>query len=291
LNIRYFTYLINALVMIGAPIGLGVWLTRRYRLEWGLFWAGVITFVLSQVGHIPFNLILTALFKNGTLSQPLPAYQLVFNALLLGLSAGLWEEGSRFLAYRYWAKDARSWSRGLLLGAGHGGIEAVLLGVLALLGYFQLATLHGIDLAQVIGPDQLDLAHQQVQAYWTAPWYMTLLGAVERLFTLALHLSLSVMVLQVFICHQPGWLLAAVTWHALADAAGVYTLVRFGALWAEALIGGFALASLAIIFSLRRLEAPAPAVDQLPPSEPPPTITIHPMEITPENLDNTRYSN
>ena len=41
---------------------------RKYDTGWRLFWIGAATFILSQIGHIPFNAGLTQLFKNGILS-------------------------------------------------------------------------------------------------------------------------------------------------------------------------------------------------------------------------------
>ena len=65
MDLLIITRLLNWLLMIGLPVGLGVYLTRRFRLGWRLWWIGAATFVLSQVGHIPFNWILTRLFALG----------------------------------------------------------------------------------------------------------------------------------------------------------------------------------------------------------------------------------
>ena len=62
----------------------------------------------------------------------------IIYAVFLGLSAGVFEETARYLTYRFWAKDARSWSRGLMLGAGHGGSEAILVGALAAVNFVAL---------------------------------------------------------------------------------------------------------------------------------------------------------
>jgi hypothetical protein len=160
--------------MLALPIGLGVYLTRRFGWGWRLWWIGAGTFVFSQVGHIPFNAGLTALFQNNILPAPPDAWKLPFNAVVLGLSAGLWEEIARYATYRWWVKEARTWRKGVLLGAGHGGIEAIILGLLVLLAYVNMSIAAQMDLTGLVPADQLALAQQQISAYWSAPWYASL---------------------------------------------------------------------------------------------------------------------
>ena len=64
--------------------------------------------------------------------------------------------------YRWWAKDARSWRTGLLAGAGHGGIEAIILGILVLYAFIQIIVLQNIGPETVLPAEQLDLARQPV---------------------------------------------------------------------------------------------------------------------------------
>ncbi len=132
LDLVFFTHLLNGLLMVGMPIGLGIYLVRRFHLRWRLWWIGAAGFVISQVGHIPFNSLLTYLFQAKILPQPPAAWAPYFNPVVLGLSAGLFEELTRAAIYAWWAKDARSWRKGVLLGAGHGGAEALLLGLAVL---------------------------------------------------------------------------------------------------------------------------------------------------------------
>jgi predicted cobalt transporter CbtA len=40
-------------LMILFPLVLGWWIRRRYRVGWGIFWAGAATFILSQSVHLP----------------------------------------------------------------------------------------------------------------------------------------------------------------------------------------------------------------------------------------------
>lgn len=288
--ILYFTYPVSAIYIFVISIGLGFFLSRKFGLSWRLFWIGAATFILSQVGHIPFNAGLTALFQNGILPSPPAAWQLVFNAIVLGLSAGLFEEISRFAVYRWWVKDARSWGRGLLLGAGHGGIEAMLVGGLLLVSFFYMFAIKDADLAGLVPLDQLPLAQEQVDAYWSATWYDSLLGAVERSFTLPAHLAFSILVLQVFLRRQLRWLWFSVAWHALLNAITLFIAGTWNIYLAELALGILAFINIGIIFKLRQ---PEPVADVQPESRPTTDsfdgFQMPSIEENTEHLDRTRY--
>ncbi len=280
------THFLNALSMIALPIGLALYLTSRWKLSGRIWLAGAATFLLSQAGHVPFNLGMSALLNRTSLVNLPAAGQRAFNAAFLGLSAGLFEELFRWGMFRWWLKDARSWRRGVLAGAGHGGAEAILLGALALYGYLQLTALRGTDLSKVLPAGQVSQALGQISAYWSMPWYDSLLGTVERLLALPIQVALSVLVLQAFVRRQPAWVALAVAFHALVDAAAVLAL-PLGVYVTEAIVGGFALVSLVLILRLRRAE-PAPPPAPLRPA-PPAAFAPTPLEETPEKLADTRY--
>lgn len=287
MDIPFIAHFLNGLLMIAMPIVLGIYLTRLFKLGWRLWWIGAAVFILSQVGHIPFNWMMSILLNKTLLVNWPQTAQTVLNAVFLGLSAGLWEEGARYSMYRWWAKDARSWRKGLLAGAGHGGAEAIILGGLVLYAFIQMTAIRSTDLSTLVPANQLDLARQQVAAYWSATWHDSLLGALERLFTIPTHIALAVLVLQAFTRKQSWWLWLAVGYHALINAIAVLLVGKVGVYWTEAIIGGFAILSLFIIFILRRHE---PVSDPEPASPiHTPSFTPQPIEEIPENLNKTRY--
>ncbi|HFE66232.1 MAG TPA: YhfC family intramembrane metalloprotease [Chloroflexi bacterium] len=254
---------LNFLLMLALPLVLGWWIQRRWRPGWRLFGIGAATFVVSQIFHIPFNWLVLKKW------QLIPAdtavlSNLILLSLFLGLSAGVFEEGARYLTYRFWAKDARSWAKGVMLGAGHGGIEALLLGAVGMINFVALLALRQGYLSDLIPPAQMDLVQSQIEAMFGIPWYMGLLGAVERLFALTLHLALSLLVMQVFVRGKARWLAAAVLWHALVNATAVFAVTTWGALTAEGLIGIMALISLGIIYWLYQPEPQEPEAEPLP---------------------------
>lgn len=252
-----FTSAISILGMIVLPIFLGFWLTRKFKLSWKLFIAGALTFIASQVLHIPFLYGLTALFANGTLPSPPLAWSTAFNAVMLGLLAGIFEETARYVLYKFFLKKARTWNEGVLVGAGHGGVEALLLGVLGAFTLINMVVLRNVDLSTMGVPaDQLELAKQQVADFWASPAYVGLLGFAERVFAITLHISLSVMVSYSIAYRKPLWFWLAVLWHSIVDAAAVYLLPLVGALAVEGVVAVMAIVSLAILFGLRKMFVP-----------------------------------
>jgi uncharacterized membrane protein YhfC len=256
----------NALLMIAMPLVLGVALTRRVRASWGLFGVGALTFLGSQVLHLPFNAwVLSPVLERLGLSGATQGGPLLAVAVMLGLSAGVFEEGARAVVYARWLKTARRWREGVMFGAGHGGLEAIISGALALYALIQALALQGADLASVVPADRLDLVAGQVEAYWAMPWHLAFLGAVERAGAMCLHLGLAVLVLQAFRRRSPAWWLAAVAWHALVNALAVFALSSWGPYAAEAVVVVAALLSVALVLVLRRDEgddagSPAPPV-------------------------------
>lgn len=285
------THALNGILMIAIPIGLGLYLTEKFNFSWRLWWMGAITFILSQVGHIPFNFGIDYLFNNGILPLPPQSWRNLFNIIFLGLSAGLWEETFRFLLFRWWARDARSWRKAILIGAGHGGIEAIVLGILVLLTYFQMLAIRGSDLSAIVPPERLDLINTIVTNYWSAPWYGSLLGSLERVFAIIAHLALSVVVWQTINRNQLRWLWFAIGWHTILNAGALFTAQKWGAYMAEAYLAVIAIISIWIIFRLYQVE---PSPEQGPVQRLVPSIEynkkISPIEETQENLEQTRYN-
>ena len=290
MNVLFITYPLSAILIFAMALGLGLFLTHRFQLGWRLYWIGAAGFVLSQVGHIPFNFVATTLFQRGILPSPPTSWGPYFNPAFLGLSAGLWEEWVRYAIFRWWAKDARSWGKGLLLGAAHGGMEALIVGAILLVSFIQLATLRNADLSRIIPPEQLAQTQQSIQAYWSATWYDSMLGAVERLFSITVQVGLAILVLQAFTRGHIRWVWAAVLFHALVDFASVYSIAHWGPYLTEALVGVFALTSIAIIFVLRQPEPEPSSPEPIPPPDTVQPIHLHPIEETPENLEKTRYN-
>lgn len=285
----------NAILMMGIPLALGFFLSNKFKVDLGLFGIGALTFIISQVFHIPFNSwVLNPLVERLGLQANPGSLNLALLGLLFGLSAGLFEETARYIVYKKWLQDKLSWKEGLLFGAGHGGIEAFIFGALAFWGFIQLVTFQDISpdaLAALVGPDKVDLVQSFLTTYWSAPWYYNLLGIVERVGAMAIHLCASVLVLQAFTRKNIGWYFLAVFWHTSANAVAVYSSQTWNVYITEGIVLLFGLASLGIVFSLRKSER-YPKDEPITASQPSaPTLPLpgKPEEIDKEKLEDSRY--
>lgn len=239
-------YTISFLGMIVLPVILWIYFTRKFALSWKLILAGGLTFIGSQVLHIPLVLGMGSFLRG---------ISLLLNAIILGLLAGIFEETARYILFKFFLKNTKSWKEGILVGLGHGGTEAVILGVLAALAFVNMTVYRNVDLSTVptIPAEQLELAKQQVAAYWSAPWYMALMGFVERIFAICLHVSLSVMVLYSLVYHKPISFWLALLWHAFVDAVAVYVGQKVGILAVEGIVAIFAIISVWIVFRMKSM--------------------------------------
>ena len=246
-------YVVGFLGMVFLPIAAWIVFTRSLKLSWKLVLAGGLTFIASQILHIPLV---------AALGSWMAGNSLLVNAIILGLLAGIFEETARYILFKFVLKRMRTWKQAVLVGLGHGGTEALILGVLAGMAFASMLAYRTIDLSTVPGipADQVELAKQQVAAYWAAPPYLPLLGFAERIFAMCLHVSLSVMVMLAIAARKPLWFWVALLWHALVDAVAVFAVQQIGAVGVEGVIAVFALISVAAVFALRSM-FPAETVD------------------------------
>ncbi len=286
------TRFLNGFLMIALPIGLGIYLVSKFGLSWKLWLIGGATFIISQVFHIPFNSYLLNPIL-GSIQHNLPGIAgILAVALILGLSAGVFEECARYGMFRWWLSDNRTWRVSVLAGAGHGGVEAIILGGIVMWVFINMVALRHADLSKMnLTPDQLTAAQQQLQAFWSLPWFYSLFGALERIFTIPFHIMASVVVLQVFTRRpgqqQLGWLGLAILLHALMDTSATFIAALWSPYAAEAVLGGLAVIDIFIIFALRQPEPPVSAETSAPKATP--VFAPEPIEETSDNLDKTRF--
>lgn len=250
------------LIEIGFPFLLAVYFTRRFKTRWSIIWVGAAAFVLSQVVHIPLLSLFTNLFANGTLPTPPPQYNLVFNGVFLGLMAGLCEETARAAAYWILGKRARTFSEGVTLGIGHGGAESVLLVGLNVLAMYVTMWIYKTN-PGVLGSAATSALSAQAASYWSMSWDLPLAGAFERLCTMAVQISFSVIVLQAFTRRNAWFYVAAILWHAVIDCTAVILSgLHLGTWPLEGVVFIFALLSLGIIYFFYRQEKIHPVIPE-----------------------------
>lgn len=252
-----FAYFLSISLMILLPIVLAILLRRRFAVPWWLFCLGTLTFVGSQLVHFPLNEWLANL---GLIEQgQLAGRSLLQTAVVLGLTAGLSEELARALGYWFLFRRQQSgcWQDGVMLGLGHGGIEAMVFGaVLTAATVSSLWVLRDTDLATLNLPaEQMAALRFQLDAFMVAPW-AAFAPLLERGLAMIAHVALSLLVWSGFKRRNALYILLAIFFHALFDAVAVYLVYMVENIWLlEAALAAIILPGLVWIWALRPREA------------------------------------
>ena len=244
------------------PVVAGFVAHRRLGVSWRYFGYGALVFFLSQVvTRIPAVQIAQVAIAPQLQSSP----ALVWGWLvMLAVTAGLFEEVGRYLGYRFlMRREEKTWAKAVMFGIGHAGLEAMLLsGVLAAVTIANIVFLgaNGLD---SVPADQRDLAARQLQAIAEQPGWLPLMGAWERLWTMPVHVGLSVMVLQVFTRGSIRWLWLAIAAHAVVDLLAVGLLQGLGSSTTTTLVVEMAVAVCGAtgLWIIWRLRPPPPSPD------------------------------
>ncbi len=208
---------ISIVIMIVAPFVAGYIARRRLDTPWRVFWMGALVFAVSQMLlRIP---LVTAL-------QMVLAPQMVAGSVavtlgvgaVLALTAALFETAGRYAGYRWLLRrDPKQWSTGVMYGLGHGGIESVLL--IAGLAIVQLVTLVTTTSAAyaTLPPQQTQAMMVLASTINDNPAWVGLAGGYERIASLAIHVALSLIVLEAFVRRQWRWVWLALAAHFAVD--------------------------------------------------------------------------
>ena len=278
--------ILNTLLMVGIPCLLAVILIRRGNDGFRPIGIGVAAFVLSQVGHIPFNqFVLLPALEGWGIGQTQSGWKLLVMGIAVGFSAGIFEETARYLSFRFWLNKEPNTLLPIKYGVGHGGIEAFLLGILTLYALIQVLTLGGEGSLDSFSSEQADLIRAQILAYWDVPWQHLLLGAWERVSAMIFHVGASLMVYKSVRKKKPSWLAIAVLGHTMLNAFAVISSQKMDFVLVESILFIFSLGWLFWAWTLRERE-----VEELKPELPLLRETrLQTQRITAEQLEESRY--
>ena len=218
----FVTYLVAIIIEIGLPVFLAVLIIRKFKVSWLVVLTGVITFIASQVVHIPLLYGLSALFQKGILPTPPQQWVALFNAVTLGLLAGICEETARWVGFKVLKAKAKPFKSALALGIGHGGIESVIVGgvvafsLVSVLFYNPQA-----QLASGTAAGTVQAMQAQISQFWATAWHLPLAGGYERILAISSHLVMSIFVWKSVVKHSAWWFLLAVLYHAVLDGVAV----------------------------------------------------------------------
>lgn len=255
---------VAVLLEIGLPFVLAFFIARQFKVSWKYFAFGALIFILVQIPHTGLLAGLTFLANRLIPPHALShTAQVAINSVTLGLLAGIFEEFGRYFTFKYWLKDIRSFRQALMFGAGWGGIESIGVGIAVAISIASLLMTANLNPARLPGQAVRSLSIQQKRELREGvrqakeqidkmPSYSPLIGLLERVFAIILHLSFTLIVLQAFAKNRFFYVWLAVIYHALVD--GVAVALAKNVLVAESVVGVFALFSLVIIFLLCRGE-------------------------------------
>ena len=255
---------VQAVIVILGPLALGWWLRQRLAVSWRTWGWGALTFVASQLARLPFLYILTALLTPLVrVAADSPAVFWI-NLLVLSLTAGIFAETARWLMLQRFATAARGWGNAIMFGAGHGGIEAILLvGGSTIFNIFLIQFGDSL-MAQTQSVQERVLMGAQLDALYGLQWLDTALVVWERVAAVIFHIGAAVLVMQTVLTGRRIWWVVAVVGHALFNATVLAALQFGGAVWAELVGTLFALAAIYMIVRFhwldRRRAAAQPAV-------------------------------
>lgn len=235
-------------ISLFVPVGLAWYGRKKGWLSWKALGVGAVVFLV-------FSQVLEKALHIAVLEPGRPALKgtdsVWLFVLYAALAAGVFEELGRYVGFRWLLKQHRGYGDGLSFGLGHGGVEAMLLGVfgamntIVLLSLIQSGTFDK-TIAPSLPAGQAELIKEQVLH---TPLAMYVLGGLERLFALAVHTALSLLVLLGVRQRQFRYVLYAILLHAAMDVLpALYQAKVVTNVWAvEAVLLVWAIAAVSFI--------------------------------------------
>lgn len=224
-------------VAIGTPIFLLLYLYRKKKARIYSFLIGCAAFFISAM---VLEQLMHALVLNGLGDVSTTIKNNVFlYALYGGLAAGIFEETGRFVAMKFVMKQTLTRENVLMYGAGHGGMEAFLLigGTYAnniIISFMINSGNLAANLADSPDKEQIINGLKPLAQMHAGQFY---LAGIERLFAIALQISLSVLVYMTVKNHREWkYFILAVAAHAGINFIAVVVSDRFNLYFAEAVI-------------------------------------------------------
>jgi uncharacterized membrane protein YhfC len=240
------------MVVLGVLL-LGWWLHWQRAARPSTWGWGALAFVASQAVRLPLLIGIT--IAAGPYFTDLdPEIAFWINFAILTTTSGLFEETARYVVLRYAARDARRWRDGVMFGAGHGGIEAILIFGFGLFSSLTLLLTGDALVAQLqaTAPDQVGALQAQIDTVRNLEPWTLLLGIWERVLAITLHIALSLLVLRTVRDRHWIWWLVAAVWHAAFNGTALL-VVRYAGIWqAEAALTLLSALSVYVIVRTRR---------------------------------------
>lgn len=237
------TQFVGAVALVLAAWFVG---KRKLGFNWSSLGWGTLAFPLSQVARFALVIPLQIAFEE--ILDPAKAATATMAVMVL--TSGLFEESTRWVVLRYWAKNTRRWRDGVGFGLGHGGMEVLLLFIPALATNVMLLN-HGEWYKGIIGSsgdaEAVRTISEQIEALQNIGFGIVAGSWYERVLAMSVHVAFTLIVLRAVrerrwqlwalavVCHI-GFNIVAVTVapHSYLAMCAALTVLAAVALWAVA---------------------------------------------------------
>ena len=246
------------LISLAAVVAAFLFGRKKLGARVSSFFVGVGTFTL-------FAMVLESLMHN--LIYPTAVGQKIWGNTLLyalygGAAAALFEETGRIFAAKTFMRRFSDTPNAFMYGAGHGGVEALYMGVITQISNLSLAAAINAgkagELLSTASGAQYDAAVQQLRALCQSASADYFLAGFERVLAVALHIALSLILFSGLREKKTGLVVLCYALHFALDAIIVLVNAAFGIYAAEA----FCLVATGLIVLLALKISPLPQKDE-----------------------------
>jgi len=208
--------IIPYIVYFLGPFLLAFFLGKRLlKARYSAFAIGLLAFLVPWV-CILLIMIQVSAATSGSVTEGTVLYSLVLSA-----SAGLFEESSRFFAFRIFRRLRRDWNTGIMYAIGHSGMESIIVGGSLILTFLVIT----------YAPEKLSPELLSQVAVLESGFLQGLYSSFERLIVgLLIHACFTCVVLLSLTRSQKRYLLLAMLWHFGHDMVG-FNLHRLSDHW------------------------------------------------------------
>ena len=197
---------ISLLVTIALPIAAGFWLNNKFRVPWRVITYGALGyFIVQALIRLVFSGF-NNLVQNETLALTGEAFTTaqIFLSVFLGALLGVLV---RWLGMKFLNEELDNLEAAYGIGVGYGGAESIMLVGLPLLTTFMtmLSNMNIDPQTSSLDPAVI----QQIEELWQVPAYIPIVGSLERIASFVMHITVTILILQVFTHESKLWLGAA----------------------------------------------------------------------------------
>lgn len=209
-------------ISVGLPIFLAILARKKLKADLAPILIGAGTFAV-------FALILEKMVFNGIVVATVGMEKLTSNiwiyALFGGIEAAVFEEVGRFVSMKLLMKKNLNRQNSIMFGIGHGGIEAVIIVGFTMISNIIVSLMINSGAydatLSLLDPMTRTQTVQQISVLWLSAPVLFFVGGIERIATIAFHISESYVVYRSVKDKKPVLLCIAIGLHALVDTGTV----------------------------------------------------------------------